>query len=261
MDNVDSINERRFCGGLAGFSHRFLAGLDLESALVVGQIDLAVQQRQFHPAVAGHRDVKFRSPNGPRGRGRAELGFRRLVAIEKIGGAGFQIKDRAASRLFGRLDFQRGQFVNAQHAQSGKLQSRPAVFPGAKTTPHMKDLIGLRWHPGGGACGRYFDHALACNQADIIRGLICGSSIAFSSASRTIFLISSSFNPLDVSIRIDCSLPVALSFADTWTIPLASISKVTSICGIPRGAGGIPTKSNRPKVLLSPAIGRSPCRT
>jgi len=26
---------------------------------------------------------------------------------------------------------------------------------------------------------------------------------------------------------IDCSLPVALSWADTWTIPLASMSKVT----------------------------------
>ena len=38
-----------------------------------------------------------------------------------------------------------------------------------------------------------------------------------------------------------CSLPVPLSLADTFTIPLASMSKVTSTCGTPRGAGGIPT--------------------
>ena len=38
---------------------------------------------------------------------------------------------------------------------------------------------------------------------------------------------------------IFCSLPVPLSIAPTETMPLASISKVTSICGKPRGAGGI----------------------
>lgn len=38
-----------------------------------------------------------------------------------------------------------------------------------------------------------------------------------------------------------CSRPVPLSLAETCTIPLASMSKVTSICGTPRGAGGMPT--------------------
>ena len=37
------------------------------------------------------------------------------------------------------------------------------------------------------------------------------------------------------------SLPVALSLADTCRMPLASMSKVTSICGMPRGAGGMPS--------------------
>jgi len=32
--------------------------------------------------------------------------------------------------------------------------------------------------------------------------------------------------------------------AETWTIPLASISNETSIYGTPLGAGGIPLKSN-----------------
>lgn len=43
---------------------------------------------------------------------------------------------------------------------------------------------------------------------------------------------------------MEWSFPVALSLAETWTIPLASISNVTSIYGTPLGAGGIPDKSN-----------------
>lgn len=38
-----------------------------------------------------------------------------------------------------------------------------------------------------------------------------------------------------------------LSLADTWTMPLASMSKVTSIWGTPRGAGGMPTYGPREK--------------
>ena len=58
-----------------------------------------------------------------------------------------------------------------------------------------------------------------------------------------------------------CSLPVPRSFADTFTIPLASISKVTSICGTPLLAGGIPSRRNCPRDLLSLANCLSPCTT
>ncbi len=44
-------------------------------------------------------------------------------------------------------------------------------------------------------------------------------------------------------------------------IPFASMSNVTSICGMPRGAGGIPTSWNLPSVLLYAAISDSPWRT
>ena len=44
-------------------------------------------------------------------------------------------------------------------------------------------------------------------------------------------------------------------------MPFASMSKVTSTCGTPRGAAGIPSRWNRPSVRLSPAISRSPWRT
>ena len=44
-------------------------------------------------------------------------------------------------------------------------------------------------------------------------------------------------------------------------IPFASMSNATSICGMPRGAGGMPTSSNLPSVLLYVAISDSPCST
>ena len=54
---------------------------------------------------------------------------------------------------------------------------------------------------------------------------------------------------------------VAMSRAETLTMPLESMANVTSICGTPRGAGGMPTSSNLPSDLFSAAIWRSPCRT
>ena len=74
--------------------------------------------------------------------------------------------------------------------------------------------------------------------------LFCLSDSAFASASFTILSISSSDNPPEAWILICCSLPVDLSLAETLTMPLASISKVTSTWGVPLGAGGMPTKSN-----------------
>ena len=62
-------------------------------------------------------------------------------------------------------------------------------------------------------------------------------------------------------MTIDCCLPVALSFAETFMMPLASMSKVTSTCGTPRGAGGMSARSNLPSDLLPLAISRSPCST
>ena len=73
--------------------------------------------------------------------------------------------------------------------------------------------------------------------------------------------MSASDRPPEAWMRIWCSLPVPLSLAETLTMPLASMSKVTSICGTPRGAGGMPTRSNWPSALLSAAISRSPWKT
>jgi hypothetical protein len=44
-------------------------------------------------------------------------------------------------------------------------------------------------------------------------------------------------------------------------MPLASMSKVTSICGTPAAPAGCPSRWNRPSVRLSRASGRSPCST
>src|SRR3989442_556322 len=47
---------------------------------------------------------------------------------------------------------------------------------------------------------------------------------------------SSLARPVEALMVIFCSLLVARSLAETFRMPLASISKVTSICGMPRGA-------------------------
>ena len=75
------------------------------------------------------------------------------------------------------------------------------------------------------------------------------SSSANSSASLTILSISSLVNlPLSLVITIFSDLPVPFSKADTYKIPLASTSNVTSIYGCPLGAGGIPVRSNLPSM-------------
>ena len=57
-----------------------------------------------------------------------------------------------------------------------------------------------------------------------------------------IFSISASDSFVEPVMRIDCSFPVPRSLAETFKIPSTSISKVTSICGIPLGAGSIPLR-------------------
>lgn len=49
-----------------------------------------------------------------------------------------------------------------------------------------------------------------------------------------------------------------LAEVEEFEIPLASISNTTSIWGTPRGAGGIPVRSNLPSRLLSRVNLRSP---
>ena len=87
------------------------------------------------------------------------------------------------------------------------------------------------------------------------------SSSACSWASWTILSTSSLESIEEAVMRTCCSRPVARSLALTSRMPLASMSKVTSIWGTPRGAGGMPSRMNLPSVLLSAAISRSPWRT
>jgi len=65
----------------------------------------------------------------------------------------------------------------------------------------------------------------------------------------------------DDSMRIDWALLVPLSVALTFRMPFASMSNVTSICGTPRGAGGMPSRLNWPRSRLSAHISRSPWNT
>src|SRR5437868_5201719 len=64
--------------------------------------------------------------------------------------------------------------------------------------------------------------------------------------------------PPELSVRSLFAVPVCLSLADTLGMPLAARSKVTSICGRPRGDGASPSRGNRASWRWSRAIGRSP---
>ena len=67
------------------------------------------------------------------------------------------------------------------------------------------------------------------------RALSCS---ACASASLTMRSMSSLEREVPPVMVMDCSSPVPLSFAETCTMPLASMSKVTSICGHAAGCGG-----------------------
>ena len=63
-------------------------------------------------------------------------------------------------------------------------------------------------------------------------------------------------------IVIACSLPVAMSLADTLTMPLASMSKATSICGIPLARKREPGEHELAEGAPGDeAVSASPCRT
>ena len=80
---------------------------------------------------------------------------------------------------------------------------------------------------------------------------LCLSCSSNCFASLTIFLTSFSASFVEAVMVIFCSFPVPRSFAETFRIPEASISNVTSIWGTPRGAGGMPTRLNCPRLTLS----------
>ncbi len=67
--------------------------------------------------------------------------------------------------------------------------------------------------------------------------------------------------PAPPSMVISSLSPEPLSSAETLTIPFSSIENVTSICGVPAGAGGIPVRWNSPSISFSAAISRSPWKT
>merc|ERR1711973_826065 len=96
----------------------------------------------------------------------------------------------------------------------------------------------------------------------LILSFYFSSSALNFSASLTIRSISSlERRPLSLVMVILFCFPVDLSQADTFRIPLASMSKVTSIWGTPLGAGGMPVRSNLPRRWLSLVSARSPSYT
>ncbi|KAF5213678.1 hypothetical protein ECC02_013781 [Trypanosoma cruzi] len=89
--------------------------------------------------------------------------------------------------------------------------------------------------------------------------LSCASYLAASDTMRSMSALLR--RPLSFVMTIWLRLPVPFASADTFRMPLASRSKVTSIWGTPRGAGGMPDRSNVPSRWQSFVIARSPSKT
>ena len=87
------------------------------------------------------------------------------------------------------------------------------------------------------------------------------SSLYFSASASMRSISSLDSRPLSLVMTILLDLPVPFSTAETFMMPLASTSNVTSICGTPRRAGGMPVSSNLPRRLLSLVRWRSPSYT
>ena len=86
----------------------------------------------------------------------------------------------------------------------------------------------------------------------VILAFISSSSILKISAWRIISSISSWLGRFPFwSIFISLVEPLPFSTAETFKIPSELISKVTSIWGTPRGAGGMPVRSNLPKEIFN----------
>jgi len=118
-----------------------------------------------------------------------------------------KLKDAYAAKNFADIDVAQEELQTAWTAASEDMY-KGTQDPGAQGAAN----------PGAGAAG-----GNAGNSGDTV------TDVDFASASSFISLISSSVKPEEASIRSFCSLPVALSLADTCRIPLASMSKVTSI--------------------------------
>jgi hypothetical protein len=85
------------------------------------------------------------------------------------------------------------------------------------------------------------------------------SAVAYLSASANISATSVSFK-LDAPELLLIALHLFLSRAFTDKIPSTSISNVTSICGTPRSAFGIPSSLKFPKLLFPATNSLSPVK-
>ena len=172
----------------------------------------------------------------------------------------------ACTVLFRRLVLRCGQLPRCARFDRVRHRYLRVAFFRSRRSPSLNRLLGDRRTRScrHDSC----KHPLRAVHG-LIRGVVCLHLFTAAacpprraaSASFIIRSTSSLLRPLEAVIVIFVPFPVPRSFADTLTMPLASMSNVTSIWGTPRGAAGSPTRWNLPSVRLSRAIGRSPCRT
>ena len=127
------------------------------------------------------------------------------------------------------------------------IEGRPAALPGCSRFSVTKNMV-LVLGDDFTISGKYADQTVSdhCHaRVSLLNNHYSGTALhgsylngtikvgwpdssAFASASRTIDCISSSESPEDALMTIDCSFPVALSFALTFKLPFESYSEARS---------------------------------
>ena len=136
--------------------------------LWIVQRDFAVNERDDGFAVIGDGEVEFRAANRAGGERRAELHLGGALAGEEIGRAFFEVERGLFAGSGGRLDLERGEFVNAQHGQVGEAHRGAAAQAGPEPVADVQNLVCARGGPIHRTGGGRFDLAFHGQQNGVI---------------------------------------------------------------------------------------------
>ena len=147
MNDVDGLNDGSSARSFARLHNPLFARFQLDSSARVRQCDQTVKQRQHRAAVAGHGKVELRAANGAGSQRSAKLDRGRFFAAEKVSRSGGQIQHRRVVFFGRRLEFQSGQFIDAQHTFVREPEGGAAAQAGAQAIADLQQLIGTGCRP------------------------------------------------------------------------------------------------------------------
>ena len=176
--------------------------------------------------------------------GCASAGLLRLV--ERLA----HLHGRLGQRLGGRLDGVRRRRLPAPCAPRRCAASTSAFSAAGTLSPFSFSFFSVLWTSASGLVARL----------DLLAALLVGLGVGLGLLDHALDLgLGQAGRGLDLDLLLLAGrLVLGL---DARRCRWRRCRRSTSICGTPRGAGGMPVRSNWPSSLLSAAISRSPWRT